>query len=78
MWYICVKRRIQLNVEGGGFTDNNLIHIGAYIVNDPMWNVPKDGKNECAFKVKIGHDLALVVERVVEVGDEFHANYQYN
>ena len=43
-----------------------------------MLNVHRNGKDGDACNIKIGHDLALVVERVVETGEEFYANYQYN
>ena len=46
------------------------------MVNDPVLNVHKDDKAKDAFNAKIGHNLSLVVEMVVKIGEIFYVNYQ--
>ena len=48
--------------------------------NDPLMAVPEDEsevRNELMYNVKIAHDLTLVAEKVINIGEEIYGCYNF-
>ena len=69
---------IVLNVDDGGFPQNKVMYLGAQMFNDPMLNAPEGEIDENAFNVKIFHNLTLVSEKVINIGDEILGSYDFD
>ena len=67
------KEIIVLDVDGGGFPDNELIYLGDHMMNDPQLIIPEDEKDKNTSNLGIDHYLALVAEKVNHIGDEITA-----
>ena len=72
------KNIIVLEVNGGGFPDNKLMYLGAHMMNDPMLDILPGKKDKNAYNVKISHNLALVAEKIINIGDEILGNYNFH
>ena len=71
------KEFMTLDLEDGGFSSNKLMYLGAHMLNDLQLTTSKDVKDKDEFNAKIAHNLALVAEKVINIGDELYANYNY-
>ena len=71
------KEIIVLDIDGGGFPGNKLMHLGAHMMINPPLDIEKDKKYINAFNVGIAHNMELVAEKVIHIGDEIYDNYQY-
>ena len=67
-----------LDVVGGGFPTNKVMYLGAHMFSDPLLTVPKDERDETVYNVKIAHDLTLVAEKVINIGDEIYGSYNFD
>ena len=68
---------MQLDIVGGGFPDNKVMYLGAHMFNDPMFCIHDDDRDELQYNVKIAHDLTIVAEKEIDIGDEIYGNYNY-
>ena len=69
------NQKMTLNVEGGGFPDNNLMYLGAHMINDPQLTVPEGQKDMDTFNVMVSADLLVTALKPIEIGDELFFNY---
>ena len=71
---------MQLDVVDGGFPQNKDMYLGAHMFNDPLMAVSEDAKVESMeeiYNVKIAHDLTLVAEKVINIGEEIYGCYNF-
>ena len=68
---------MTLDLEEGGFPGSKLMYLGAHMINDPQLTVSPDKKDRSSFNIKFAQDLAVVAEKVINIGDELLSNYHY-
>ena len=72
---------MQLDVIGGGFPQNKYIYLGGHMFNDPLMAVSEGDcveSMEEMYNVKIAHDLTLVAEKVINIGEEIYGCYNFD
>ena len=72
------KEEIVLDVAVGGFPKFKSLYLGAHMFNDPMLDILPGNIDENAYNVRIINNLALVAEKVINIGVKILGSYNYD
>ena len=68
---------IVMDADYSGFPKNKSVYLGACIMNDLQLNILSDKNDKSEYNTKIANNLALVSEKVINIGDEIFGNYSF-